>query len=141
MYSSIVICLKCEILIINTWNEYIKQKLFSKYIEEIISGTSKCKKLSEELTLISEAFLNVFYVPWNVKTFSMKLNMVVFVLWSAPACICGTPKRPKFSSTHLFPILRPVVSSIGTSIFPTLIFPLYSSINFPVFWSSYTFSF
>ena len=33
---------------------------------------------------------------------------------SAPACIYGTSKMPKFSSSDSFPKLRPIVSSIGT---------------------------
>ena len=33
---------------------------------------------------------------------------------SAPACIYGTRKMHKFSSSNLFPKLRPIVSSIGT---------------------------
>ena len=33
---------------------------------------------------------------------------------SAPACISGTPKMHKFSSSDTFPKLRPIVSSIGT---------------------------
>ena len=33
---------------------------------------------------------------------------------SAPACIYGTPKMHKFSSSDSFPKLRPIVSSIGT---------------------------
>ena len=33
---------------------------------------------------------------------------------SAPACIYGTPKMHKFSSSDSFPTLHPVVSSIGT---------------------------
>ena len=33
---------------------------------------------------------------------------------SAPACIYGTPEMHKFSSSDLFPKLRPIVSSIGT---------------------------
>ena len=33
---------------------------------------------------------------------------------SAPARIYATPKMRKFSSTHSFPKLRPIVSSIGT---------------------------
>ena len=32
----------------------------------------------------------------------------------APACIYGTPEMHKFSSSDLFPKLRPIVSSIGT---------------------------
>ena len=33
---------------------------------------------------------------------------------SAPACIYGTPKMQKFSSSDLFPKCHPIVSSIGT---------------------------
>ena len=33
---------------------------------------------------------------------------------SAPACFCDTPKLDKFSSSDLFPKLRPIVPSIGT---------------------------
>ena len=33
---------------------------------------------------------------------------------SAPACIYGTPKMHKFSSSDSFPKLRPIVSSVGT---------------------------
>ena len=33
---------------------------------------------------------------------------------SAPACIYGTPKMHKFSSSDIFPKVRPIVSFIGT---------------------------
>ena len=33
---------------------------------------------------------------------------------SVPACIYGSPKMHKFSSSDSFPKLRPIVSSIGT---------------------------
>ena len=36
---------------------------------------------------------------------------------SAPACIYGSPKMHKFSSSDSFPKLRPIVSSIGTFIY------------------------
>ena len=41
---------------------------------------------------------------------------------SAPACIYGTPKMHKFSSSDSFPKLRPIVLSIGTFIYNLVCF-------------------
>ena len=40
--------------------------------------------------------------------------LLVILYPSAPACIYGTPKMHKFSSSDIFPKLCPIVSSIGT---------------------------
>ena len=44
------------------------------------------------------------------------MNMLNCILLDtiAPACICGTPKMLKSSSSDSFPKLCPIVSSIGT---------------------------
>ena len=55
------------------------------------------KKLNEDPTLKFEASLQRF----------LRKS-------ASPACIYGTPKMHKFSSSDSFPELRPIVSSIGT---------------------------
>ena len=55
-----------------------------------------------------------FYVSWNKKFFNEIEYDKLYTSGSAPARIYGTPKMHKFSSSDLFPKLRPIVLSIGT---------------------------
>ena len=58
---------------------------------------------------------NLFYVSWNKKTFFNEIEYdKLYPSGSVPACIYGTYKMHKFSSSDSFPKLRPMVSSIGT---------------------------
>ena len=58
---------------------------------------------------------SVFYVSWNKKNiFNEILYGKLYPSGSAPACIYGTPKTHRFSSSDWFPKLRPIVSSIRT---------------------------
>ena len=82
---------------------------------QIISETSKLEKLSEEPTLKCEASLQHFLCKLKQKIFFNEIEYdKLYPFGSAPACIYGTPKMHKFSSSDSFPKLRPIVSSIGT---------------------------
>ena len=90
-------------------------KLYNKAIEEIISDTSKFKKLNEDPTLKHEASLQRFLRKLKQKNFFNEIEYdKLYPSGSAPACIYGTPKMHKFSSSDSFPQLRLIVSSIGT---------------------------
>ena len=59
----------------------LDQKLYNNAIEEIISDTSKFKKLNEDPTLKHEASLQCFLCKLKQKkTFLMKLNMISCIL-------------------------------------------------------------
>ena len=90
------------------------QKLYDNAIQEIISDTSKFEKLNEDPTLKHEASLQRFLHKLKHKNFFNKNEYdKLYPSGSAPACIYGTPKMHKFSSSDSFSKLRPVVSSIG----------------------------
>ena len=90
-------------------------KLYDNAIQEIISDTSKFKKLSEHPTLKCEASLQRFLHKLKQKNFFNENEYdKLYPSGSAPARIYGTPKMHKFSSSDSFPKLRPIVSSIGT---------------------------
>ena len=90
-------------------------KLYNNAIEEIISDTSKFKNLSEDPTLKREASLQCCLHKLNQKTFLIEIEYdKLYPFGSAPACIYGTPKMHKFSSSDWFPKLCPFVWSIGT---------------------------
>ena len=59
-------------------------------------------------------YYNVFYVSWNKKNLNKNVYDKLHPSGFAPACINGTPKMHKFSSSVSFPKLCPVVSSINT---------------------------
>ena len=81
----------------------------------MILNTSKFEKLNEDTTLKREASLERFLLSWNKKTFFNEIEYYkLYPSGSATACIYGTPKMLKFSSSDTFPKLRPIVSSIGT---------------------------
>ena len=81
-------------------------KLYNKAIEEIISDTSKFKKLNEDPTLKCEALLQCFLCKLKQKNFFNKIEYdKLYRSGSAPACIYGTPKMHKFSFSDSFPKL------------------------------------
>ena len=90
-------------------------KLYNNAIEEIISDTSKFKKLREDPTLKLEASLQHCLHKLKQKNFLIEIECdKLYPSGSAPASIYGTPKMHKFSSSDWFPKLCPFVSSIGT---------------------------
>ena len=90
-------------------------KLYNNAIEEIISDTSKFKKLNEDPTLKREASLQRFLRKLKQKNFFNEIEYdKLYPSGSASARIYGTPKMHKFSSSNSFPKLRPIVSSICT---------------------------
>ena len=109
----------------------LDRKLHNNPIEEIISGTSKFEKLSEDPTLECEASLQRFLLKLKQKTFFNEIEYEkLYPFCSAPACIYGIPKMQKFFSSYSFPKLRPIVSSISTFSHNLACFPcdIYSSL-------------
>ena len=93
----------------------LDRKLYNNAIEEIISDTSKFEKLNEDPTLKREASLQRFLRKLKQKYVFNEIEYdKLYPSGSAPARIYGTPKMHKFSSSDLFPKLRPIVLSIGT---------------------------
>ena len=91
------------------------QKLYDNAIQEIISDISKFEKLNEDPTLKHEASLQRFLHKLKHKNFFNKNEYdKLYPSGSAPACINGTPKMHKFSSSDSFPKLCPIASSMGT---------------------------
>ena len=84
-------------------------------MEEIISDSSKFKKLNEDPTLKRKASLQRFLRKLKQKNFFNEIEYdTLYRSGSAPARIYGTPKMHKFLSSDSFPKLRPIASSIGT---------------------------
>ena len=84
-------------------------------LEEIISNTSKFKKLNEAPVLKNEASLQRFLRKLKQKHFFNKIEFdKLYPSGTACARIYGIPKKHKFSSSDSFPKLCPIVSSIGT---------------------------
>ena len=95
----------------------LDRKLYNNAIEEIILDTSKFEKLNEDPTLKREASLQRFLRKLKQKNFFNEIEYdKLYPSGSAPARIYGTPKMHKFSSSDLFPKLRPIFSSIATLI-------------------------
>ena len=93
----------------------LDRNLYENAIEEIISGTSKFEKLKKDPTLKCEDSLLRFLRKLKQKAFfNYNEYNKLYHSGSAPARIYGTPKMHKFSSSDLFPKLRPIASSIGT---------------------------
>ena len=93
----------------------LNRKLYDNAIQEIISDTSKFKKLNEDPTLKQEASLQHFLCKLKQKNFFNKnVYDKLYPSGPAPARIYGTPKMHKFSSSDTFPKLHLIVSSIGT---------------------------
>ena len=93
----------------------LDRKLYNNAIEEIISDTSKFEKLNEDPTLKREASLQRFLRKLKQKNFFNENEYdKLYPSGSAPACIYGSPKMHRFSSSDSFPTPRPIVSSIDT---------------------------
>ena len=93
----------------------LDQQSYDNAIQEIISDTSKFKKLNEYPTLKREASLQRFLRKLKQKNvFNENEYDKLYPSGSAPARIYGTPKMHKFSSSDTFPKLCWIVSSIGT---------------------------
>ena len=93
-------------------------KLYDNAIQEIISNTSKFKKLNEDTILKREASLQSFLSKLKQKNFFNENEYdKLYSSGSAPARIYGTPKMHKSSSSDSFPKLCLIVSSIGTFIY------------------------
>ena len=93
----------------------LDRKLYDNAIQELISDTSKFEKLNEDPSLKLEASLQRFLCKLEQKNcFDENEYDKLYPPGSAPARIYGTPKMHKFSPSHSFPKLRPIVSSIGT---------------------------
>ena len=88
-------------------------KLYNNTIEEIISDTSKFEKLNEDPTLKRKVSLQHFLCKLKQKHFLNEIEYnKLYSSGSAPACIYGTPKMHKFSSSDSFPELPLIASSI-----------------------------
>ena len=71
----------------------LDQKLYNNAIEEIISDSSKFKKLNEDPTLKSKASLQRFLCKLKQKNFFNEIEYdKLYPSGSAPAHIYGTPK-------------------------------------------------
>ena len=93
----------------------LDRKLYNNAIDKIISDSCKFEKLNEDPTLKREASLQRFLRKLKQKNFFNEIEYdKLYPSGSAPACIYGTPKMHKFSSSDSFPKLRLIVSSIGT---------------------------
>ena len=92
----------------------LDRKPYNNAIEEIISGTSKFGKLSEDPTLKGEASLQRFLRKLKQKNFFNETEYdKLYPSGSVPARVYGTPKMHNFSSSDSFPKLRAIVSAIG----------------------------
>ena len=93
----------------------LDRKLYNNATEETIPDSSKFKKLNKDPTLKREASLR-FLRNLKQKNFFNEIEYgKLHSSGSAPACIYGTPKMHKFSSSDSFAKLCPIVSSISTS--------------------------
>ena len=93
----------------------LDRKLYNETLFEIISDTSKFKKLDSDPTLKREAALQRFLRKLKQKNFFDEREYTkLYPCGSSPARIYGSPKMHKFSPSDSFPKLRPIVSSIGT---------------------------
>ena len=93
----------------------LDRKLYDNVIQEIIFDTSKFEKFNEDPTLRQETSLQRFLSKLKQKNFSNENGYDrLYPSGSALACIHGTFKMHKFSSSDTFPKLRLIVSSIVT---------------------------
>ena len=84
-------------------------------MKKLFQTVPKFKKINEDPTLTREASLQRVLCKLKQKNFFNEIEYdKLYPFGSAPACIYGTPKMHKFSSSDSFPKLRPIVSSIGT---------------------------
>ena len=99
------------------WNGvvFLDGKPYNNAIEEIISDTSKFKKLNEDPTLKHEASLQRFLRKLKQKNFFKEIEYdKLYPSGSALDRIYGSRKMGKFSSSGSFTKLPPIFSSIGT---------------------------
>ena len=95
--------------------DILDRTLYDNTIQDIISDTSKFEKLNKDPTLKPEAWLQRFLHKLEQKNIFNEIEYdKLYPSDSAPACIYGTFKTHKFSSSDSFPKFRPIVSSIGT---------------------------
>ena len=80
----------------------LDRKIYNRAIEEIISDTSKFKKLNEDPTLKREASLQGFLSKLKKNFFNEIEYDKLYPSGSAPGRIYGTPKMHKFPSSDLF---------------------------------------
>ena len=93
----------------------LDRKLYNNAIEEIISDTSKFKKLNEDPTLKRVASLQHSLCKLKQKNIFNEIEYnKLYPSGSAPAHIYDTPKMHKFCSSNSFPKLHSIVSSICT---------------------------
>ena len=84
-------------------------------LKKLFQALPNSKSLMKTQPWNAKLHYNVFYISWNTKNFFIEIEYdKLYPSGSAPACIYGTPKMHKFSSSDSFPKLRPIVSSIGT---------------------------
>ena len=77
--------------------------------------TSKFKKIDEDSTLKREASLyHLLHKLKQKNLFNENEYNKLYPTGSTPACVYGTPKMHKFSSSDSFPEIRRIVSSICT---------------------------
>ena len=82
----------------------LDRKLYNNTIEKIISDTSKFEKLNVDPTLKREASLQRFLRKLKQKSFLNEIEYdKLYPSGSAPACIYGTPKMQKSSSSDSLP--------------------------------------
>ena len=82
-------------------------------LQETIPDTSKFKSLNEDPILKREASLQLFLCKLKQTNFFNKnVYGKFYPSGFPPACIYGTPKMHRFSSSDSFPKLHSVVSSI-----------------------------
>ena len=93
----------------------IDRNIKDKAIFEKISNTCKFEKLTEDPILKLEGSPERFLHNFKQKNiFNKNEYSILYPPGSVPTRICGTSKMQKFPSSHSFPKLRPIVSSIGT---------------------------
>ena len=82
----------------------LDRKLYNNTIEKVISDTSKFEKLNVDQTLKREASLQRFLRKLKQKSFLNEIEYdKLYPSGSATACIYGTPKMQKFSSSDSLP--------------------------------------
>ena len=93
----------------------LEQERYNNAIQEIISGTSKFRKLNEDSNLKHEASQQDFLRKLKLKNSSNENEYdTLHLSCSAPAFIYGTPKTRKLICINSFPKLCIIVSSIST---------------------------
>ena len=85
--------------------------LFKKQFPTLLNSKASMKTRPWNMKL----HYNIFYANWNKKNFFSGIEYdKLHPSGSAPACISGTPKMRKFSSSDTFSKLHPIVLFIVT---------------------------